>query len=163
MLEISLFELAVRGVLEGFLFILSVHALSRTRISTKPFIISSLVIIAFTYLIRLLDINFGVHTVLNLIVIIGLCVLINKIALFNAVKGAMLTVLMMFAIEGINVGLLQLIYGEGLSKIIADPYKKTLAGMPGLILFGVIVITLYYFLAYRYSKNKTEEKNGETS
>ncbi|MDD2393905.1 MAG: hypothetical protein PHV88_07590, partial [Eubacteriales bacterium] len=87
----------------------------------------------------------------------------NKIALFNAVKGAMLTVLMMFAIEGINVAFLQVLFKDDLITIISDPYKKTLAGIPGLILFGVIVITLYYFLAYRYSKNKTEEKNGETS
>ena len=163
MLEISLFELAVRGVLEGFLFILSVHALSRTRISTKPFIISSLVFVAFTYLIRLLDINFGVHTVLNLIVIIGLCVHINKLMLFSVVKGAMISILIMFAIEGINVAFLQFLFKDDLVAIVSDPYKKTLAGIPGLILFGVIVITLYYFLAYRYSKNKTEEKNGETS
>ena len=121
------------------------------------------ILIVFTYFIRLLDINFGVHTVLNLIVIIGLCVFINKLNLFKVVIGAMLTVLIMFAIEVLNVGLLQVIYGDNLANIIEDPYKKTLAGMPGILFFAVISILLYYFLAYKKSTTKADSKDGEVS
>lgn len=163
MLQISLFELAVRGILEGFLFILAVHAFSRTKIDKIPYIISSLIFIAFTYIIRLLNINFGVHTVLNLIVIIGLCVFINRLLLFSVVKGAMLSVLIMFAIEGVNIALLQLVYKDDLVLIIADPYKKTLAGMPGIILFGITVIFLYYIMAYKKNMTKVENTDGEVS
>ncbi|MHB1452385.1 MAG: hypothetical protein ACYCYM_00315 [Saccharofermentanales bacterium] len=163
MLQISLFELVVRGILEGFLFILAVHAFSRTRIDRIPYTISSLIFISFTYVIRLLDINFGVHTVLNLIVIIGLCVFINRLSLFSVVKGAMLSVLIMFAIEGVNIALLQFVYKDDLVLIIADPYKKTLAGMPGIILFGITVIILYYIMAYKKNMTKVENTDGEVS
>jgi len=161
MLQISLFELVVRGILEGFLFILSVHAFSRARIRKWPFVVSSLILIAITYVIRFLDINFGVHTVLNMIVIIALCVFINRLVLFDVVKGTMLTILIMFAIEGVNVAFLQLIYRDDLIAIISDPYRKTLAGMPGLILFGITALTLYYFMAYRYNRKRVDNTDGE--
>ncbi|MHB8963850.1 MAG: hypothetical protein ACYC5K_11935 [Saccharofermentanales bacterium] len=161
MLQISLFELAVRGILEGFLFILAVHAFARTRITKGPYVIGSIIFIAFTYVIRLLDINFGVHTVLNLIVIIAICVFINRLVLFNVVKGAMLSVLIMFAIEGVNIAFLQLIYKDDLVNIISDPYRKTLAGIPGIVLFGITAAVLYYFMAYKYSKTKVDIVDGE--
>jgi hypothetical protein len=161
MLKISLFELLVRGILEGFLFILAVHAFSRMKVDKRQFVFSSLLFIFFTYIIRFLDINFGVHTVLNLIVIIGLCVFINKLPLFGVVKGAMLSVLIMFAIEGLNVAFLQLVFKDELKDIIADPYKKTIAGVPGILLFGVIVITLYYFMAHKHGKKKEDDTSGE--
>lgn len=163
MLQISLFELAVRGILEGFLFILAVHAFSRAKIHKIPYTISSLIFIAFTYIIRLLDINFGVHTVLNLIVIIGLCVSINKLSLFSVTKGAMLSVLIMFAVEVVNIVALQAIFQDRLPAIMEDPYHKTLAGLPGIILFGIIIVVLYYFMAYKDKTVKVENEDGEVS
>jgi hypothetical protein len=94
----------------------------------------------------MLDINFGVHTILNLICLILLVVSINKIDLFTAVKGSMFATLAMVFVEAINVGVLQLIFGASLKTIIENPYQKALAGIPGITMYGIIVISTYFYL-----------------
>ncbi len=160
MLKVTLFEFLIRGIPEGFLFILANYAFAKTKIVPFPFLFSSVTLILFTYGVRFLPINFGVHTVLNLIGLVLLCIFINKIDLFTAVKGSMFAMLLMVFIEAINVLILQLIFGDGLSAIIEDSFRKALAGTPGFVVYGIIVIVLYFFLT-REKKDRGE--NGTIS
>ncbi len=146
MLKISLFELLTRGIVEGLLFILANYAFAKKRIVPIPFLLSSAILILFTYGVRLLDINFGVHTILNLICAVLVCFYINKIDLFTAVKGSMLAMLIMVIVEAINVVILQMIFKDDLKVIIENPFQKAIAGIPGIMLYGVIILLAYFFL-----------------
>jgi len=160
MLKISLFELVTRGIPEGFLFILANLAYAKKKIIPLPYLVSSILLIIFTYCARLLDINFGVHTILNLICLVSLSVYINKIDLFKAVKGSMFATLIMVFVEAINVVILQFIFKDNLKLIIDDPFKKALAGIPGIMVYGVIIISAYlYFMKI----NKNRGENGTVS
>jgi len=162
MLRIGLLELIARGVPEGFLFVMAIYAFARRKIEIKPYLISVGVVVLFTFLFRFMDINFGVHIILNIIVLIIMCVFVCKIDLYATVKGSMITTLIMLAVEVINVILLQVILGEQFLEIVNNPGKKILAGLPGIVLFAIIVINGYYFLSIKKPKMK-EEKNGEIS
>ena len=162
MLRISLLELLARGIPEGFLFVMAIYAFARRKIVLKPYLISVLVVVFFTFIFRFLDINFGVHIVLNIIVLIIMCVFVCKIDLYVVVKGAMITTLLMLAVEVINVILLQAVLGDQFLSIVENPGKKVLAGLPGITLFAVLVISGYYLLVYKKIGLKVE-KNGEIS
>jgi len=162
MLRISLLELVARGLPEGFLFVMAIYAFARRKIEIKPYLISVGVVVLFTFLFRFLDINFGVHIILNIIVLIFMCVFLCKLDLYVVVKGAMITTLIMLAIEVTNVILLQAILKEEFLSIIENPVKKILVGLPGIIMFAIYAISIYYFLAYK-KQNLKEDNNGEIS
>ncbi len=160
MLKITLFELITRGIPEGFLFVLAVLAFAKKKIDTLPYILCSVILIIFTYSVRLLQINFGVHTILNLICLIVVSFFINKIDLFTTVKGAMFATLAMFVIEAINVVVLQFAFKDGFNAIIDNPFQKALAGIPGIAIFGIIVVFLYF---YRVVRHPLKGNNGTVS
>jgi uncharacterized membrane protein YagU involved in acid resistance len=160
MLQVTLFELLLRGLPEGFLFVLAAYALSRQRVNIPLYVLSSLSLAVVTYSIRLLDISFGVHTVMNIIVLVVLVVVVNKLEWIGAIKGAMIATLCLFVFEMINVFILQIVYGDALMDIVNDPYKKTLAGIPGIVLFALVICILYFFLSVRTKKNGTVENDG---
>ena len=160
MLKISLFELLTRGIAEGFLFVLAVYAFAKKKIIPLPFLLSSLALILFTYGVRLLNINFGVHTILNLICLVCLSVFVNKIGLFKSVKGSMIATLSMFVIEAVNVAILQLVFKDELKAIIDNPYQKAIAGIPGIALFGIVIVIAYFKLT---GTKKNRGIDGKTS
>ena len=153
MLQISILELIARGIPEGFLFVMAIYAFARRRIEIIPYLISAGVVVLFTFLFRFMDINFGVHIILNIFILIIMCVFVCRIDLNVVVKGTMIATLIMLAVEVLNLILLQALLGEQFLEIVKNPGKKILAGLPGIILFAVVVINGYYFLAYKKSKN----------
>lgn len=157
MLKVTWFEFLIRGIPEGLLFVMANYAFAKKKISPFPFILSSIILILITYGVRFLDINFGVHTILNLLCLILTSVLLLKIDLYTAVKGAMISTLMMFGIEAVSVLILQAVFGDNLTAIIEDPYKKTLAGLPAFIVFAAIVIVAYFYMT---RKGMDRSKDG---
>ena len=161
MLRISLLELVARGIPEGFLFVMAIYAFARRKIEIKPYLISVLAVVTFTFLFRYLDINFGVHIILNIIVLIVCCVFVCKIDLYVVVKGSMITTLLMLAVEMINVLILRIVLGDDFLKIVENPVQKVIAGLPGIVLFAIVIINGYYFLSLRKKAEATEKSSGE--
>lgn len=138
---------------------LAIYAFARKKVQPFPYVISSVILFTFMYGIRLLDITVGVNTILNLICLIFLAVFFNKMDLFIVVKGAMFTTLVMLVSEAINVVFLQYVFKEKLDEIIKNPYQKSLAGIPGMLMFTAIVLFSYYFWV---CKNRRGSANGTT-
>ncbi|MHB1485802.1 MAG: hypothetical protein ACYCYI_14260 [Saccharofermentanales bacterium] len=161
MLRISLFEFFTRALPEGFLFILANYAFSRKKIEALPYIGCSIILGIFIYLIRLIEINFGVHIILNLICLILLSVYICKLDSFTTVKGSMLMTLLSFIIELINYVVLMLFFDKAeLVNMMNNQYQKVLTGIPGIFLFTIVSLTLYFYLT---RKLRIVEENGQTS
>lgn len=161
MLRITLIEFFFRGLPEGFLFMFAVYAFSKTPINIKRYIISSVFFVPTVYLIRLLPIQYGVHTILSIMVINVLAVNTNKISIIKSIQTSLMAVILQYICEGINVFIIQYIFKADIMYLLSDPSLKILYGIPSLLIFAVIVFT-YYFYSTRRKKLK-EVVNGEIS
>jgi len=159
MLRTTLLEFFFRGLPEEFLIIFAVYAFSKTVINMKKYIFSSLLLIIAVYTIRLLPIQYGVHTILNLIVVIVLTVNINKISIIKSIQTSLMAMILLFICEGINMFIIKYIFRADITYVLSEPSIKTLYGIPSLLIFAAIVSTYYFSLARR--KKLKEIINGE--
>lgn len=149
MLRLTSIELVARLIPEVLLFILATYTFSNTKINLKKYILSSAALGICVFLIRMLPINYGVHTILNLIMLTIITIVINNIDIINGIKASIITSIILFICEGLNVLFLNLLYGDRVQQLISDPRTKTIYGMPSLICFAIIVISYYCFLSKR--------------
>lgn len=143
MLKPTLLEFFVRGIPEAFLFVFAVYGLSKRFINTNRYIISSIIFVMMVYMIRFLPIHYGVHTILNLFVLIILNVNINKINLIESIRWGIVTIILQFVCEGINALIIKYIFKSDINYVFNNPVLKVLYGMPSILIFAIIVITYY--------------------
>lgn len=153
MLGISWFEFIVRGFAEEFLFVLAIHAFTNTGINLKRYLLSGTIFWISVSAVRTLPINYGVHTILDLIILTVLARYINKINTIKAMRAGFLIVITELVFEGINMFILQFILKIDLDVIMNDPILKTFYGLPSIILLGIFVISYYIWLAKRNKLN----------
>lgn len=159
MLRITLLEFFLRGLPEGILIIFAVYAFSKTVIDLKKYVLSCIIYIIAVYLVRLLPIQYGVHTILNIIILIILTVNVNKIVVIKAVQASIMALMLEFICEGINMVIIKYIFKVDMIKLLSDTSFKILYGIPSLLIFLAIVSTYYYYLSRR--KKLRETINGE--
>lgn len=143
MLKLSALEFFLRAIPESFLIIFAVYAFSKTAIEVKRYSLSSIIFSIMIYIIRLLPIHYGVHTILGIILIIILTVNINKIDIIKSIQAVILTVILQFICEGINIFIIQNIFKMDINYVFNKPVLKILYGIPSLIIFGCIIIMYY--------------------
>lgn len=145
-MKITLLDLILKGIPESAIFMLGSYAFSKTKIIAKQYWSVALMFFVAVYIIRLLPINYGINTLLSVIVSAILGIVIIKITFFKAIKAALLTSLAVLIGEGVNLFLLQVAYGaQKTLEIIGDPIAKTINTIPSTIVFGMIIFTVYYF------------------
>lgn len=148
MLHISFFELIVRTIPESFLFVFAIYVFANTKLDFKRYIISSIELAIGTFFIRKLPISYGIHTIINIILLVFICNFFNKINTLECIKGGIFTAIILFFSEAINLFLIQLKVGDNVTSIFRDPVLKTIYGIPSLIIF-LLVILLVNFLKNR--------------
>lgn len=160
MLKLTLLEMFLRSLPEEFLIIFAVYVFSKTVFNVKRYVISSILLVIAVYLIRLLPIQYGVHTILNIIVIIVLAININKINIIKSIQAAIMAVVLEFICEGINMFIIQYVFKVNVVYILSNTSLKILYGIPSLVIFATTVFTYYFYLGRRKKLNGV--KNGET-
>ncbi|MCE5220315.1 MAG: hypothetical protein LLF98_03380 [Clostridium sp.] len=143
MLRLTAFEFVVRIIPEAFVIILAMSALSNTKLNVKRYIISSLLFGVYVYTVRMLPINYGVHTILDIVIMIIIMSNINKTDIISAIKASLITTIILFICEGLNILLLSLIFKDRLEAIMLNTVLKTIYGLPSLICFAIITIIYY--------------------
>ncbi|MBU3101172.1 MULTISPECIES: hypothetical protein [Clostridium] len=150
MLRLTLLYVFLRILPEEFLVIFAVHVFSKTVINVKKYIISSIFFIIAVYLIRLLPIQYGIHTIIAVVVVIVLTININKISIIKSIQASIMTIILEFVCEGANVFIIQYIFKADVRYVLNDPSLKILYGIPSLLIFAAIVSMYYVYLV----KNK---------
>ncbi|TDT61299.1 hypothetical protein [Fonticella tunisiensis] len=143
MLKLSMLELFLRTIPEGFAFILASYALGRKAIDRDRYCISALLLGITIYLVRMLPIHFGVHTIIIIMIHILLTSAINKIETIKAVSAALVSTIIMFLSEWLNVFILNSFLNIRLEDVFKDPGMKLLYSSPSLIFFALTTIVLY--------------------
>jgi hypothetical protein len=92
----------------------------------------------------MLPINYGVNTILDIIIMNIIMTIINKSDIILSIKASLITTILLFICEGLNVFLLSLIFKDNLESVMLNPMLKTLYGLPSLIFFAIITITYYF-------------------
>ena len=154
-----MFEFLVRGIPEAFLFIFAAYAISKTKMDYKRYLLSSSLLALFAYIIRFLPIQPGINTIMNLIAIIILMAIINKLEMIKAIRTGIFIIIIEYICEGINVFIIQVLLKVDMNYIFNNPELKVLYGLPSLAIFGLVIFTYYTILNKRKElKNIT---NGE--
>jgi branched-subunit amino acid transport protein AzlD len=144
MSKATFLEFIIRGIPEGFLFVLAVYTFSKTYINVKKYLFSSILFAVIVYTIRQLPIQPGAVTILNLIVLICLMVFINKVDILKAIRAGIIIMIIGFICEGVNVVIIQFLLGkEQLNIVFSNPTLKVLYGIPSVLIFGCIIVIFY--------------------
>lgn len=143
MLKLTTIEIIFRAIPEGFLYMLGFYAFSKTRVNLKRYIISSILGGGLIGVVRALPISYGIHTILLIILLAGLCTFINKINTIKAIQAGILVFVSMFICEAINVLLIYSVFAKNMEYIFSDPKLKIIYGIPSLVIMGTC-LGIYY-------------------
>lgn len=154
MLKVTFLELFLRFIPESFIIIIAGYILSTKIFNPKLVCISTAILSVIVYLIRLLPIQFGVHTLLEAAAAVFLLITVNKIY----VKGAVFSVFTFIIIEGIfeiaNMIFIQNLLKIDINSIITHPAQKVIWFTPSLLITAFAVYVVGVFLNKYKSVNE---------
>jgi hypothetical protein len=141
MIKISLLDLLLRVLPESFLFIFASYLFCHKKFDKKRIIISTILFSIIAYCIRLLPIQFGIHTILNVLVYTALCIKINEIPFTKSITYSLILTIMLSLSEELNLIVLNHIFKESTIVILNDDLLKNVYIMPSMILFliGILI------------------------
>ncbi|GAA0182397.1 hypothetical protein SH2C18_47840 [Clostridium sediminicola] len=154
MLKLTVLEFLLRTIPESFISVLISYLISNTKIQKKTYIISSLLFAVATYLIRLLPIDMGVHSLIIFSAYIPICVIISKIPINKAIFSIMSAALVLILCELVNVFIIVNIFKINVQTALVNPVLKTVYLMPSLFLYILFALLLY---KYTMIKRKGEK------
>lgn len=148
MLQITWIEFFLRAIPEMFILIWGIHIVARKPFDMPKYIFSCLVLALLSFFIRWLPISFGVHMIINMILIIGIMVII-KISLVKAIYSTLLMFFMLSLSEVLNMVILNLL---NISMDNISPVLKCVFGVPSLIFLSIFIIIMNYLLIIKDGK-----------
>lgn len=143
-MQLSLTELVLRTVPEGLILILAAYVFSKIKTDKNKILVSGIILGITTYLVRLLPVDFGVHTIIIIVANIILLVNINKINLFNAISSALLSMFTLVICDLANFYFIENILKISFDSLTSSILIKTLWGLPSLILYLAIIALTFY-------------------
>ncbi|EOR27632.1 hypothetical protein A500_03506 [Clostridium sartagoforme AAU1] len=142
MLKLQPIEFILRTLPEGFLVIFAIYIFSRTNMNKIKYLITSTAFSLIVYFTRMLPINYGVHMILSVLILLFIIIYYNKIEVVAGIKSIILIYLIQLISELLNVLILN-IFKFNLDVLLIDPVYKTILGIPSLIITGIIVLMFY--------------------
>jgi hypothetical protein len=158
MLAISWIEIFFRSIPEMFIMILGVHFITKQKINKRKYILFSLAMSIITYLVRLLPIEFGFHTII-LVIILVVAMTISGIPVIKSIYGVLSILFLLSICEYLSLLIFGFL-GIEVNFIKDDPMLKSLLGIPSLIILSLFVFMIYY---WNKREGKKNDKFGELS
>jgi hypothetical protein len=152
MLKISLLDLLLRVIPESFLFAFAAYLFCHKKLDRNRIIASTVIFALAIYCIRLLPIQFGIHTILNILVFVAICIKINSIPFTKSIAYSLLLMAMLSLSEALNIFILNHIFGQNVNTILNNDLFKNIYFLPSMILFFIGIIICYKVL-YRKREN----------
>jgi hypothetical protein len=142
MLRIPFIDLILIGIPEVLLCVLAIYSLAKKKVPKKTYFISSVLLAIVEYSIRMLPINFGVHTILNVVFLLILSIYIVKIPTIKAISYVFSVIILLVTCETINMLILIHIFKVNVALISTNPMMKVMFGIPYLLLFGCAILII---------------------
>lgn len=151
MLKLTILELIFRTIPEEFIIILSMYVFSFTKIDIKRLFSSGVMLSIIVYLIRLLPIQPGLHTLLLIPIMVLMVKIVNKITIIKGIPAAILSIIFMYLCEMINSIILTNIFHMNIQEAFKDVNTRLIYGSISLIIYLLITLTVY-FTIYKNKK-----------
>ena len=149
MLQLPILSLFIRLIPETFLVMYAICLLTNSKVDLKKIFISGVIGGIVIYILRLLPIHFGVHTILAVMFYILLSIKLNKIEMYKAIAGSLVSEITLFISDFILVFVYTGILKFPSEVLFGKTWIGTVAGIPSLILFYFIVRLIAYFKGKR--------------
>ena len=151
MLKVNWVELFLRGIPEMLLMVWGIHIIARKHLNIKKYFFASIMLGMIAFFVRDLPIYFGVHTII-LIILIIVTMVIMGMPVITSIYGTLFMSLLFSLSEFLNMLLLKL-FGINTNINSIEPVKKSLMGIPSLIMLFLILVIIRHLLRKRGFKN----------
>ena len=138
-----LVQFVLRQMPEALFLVLAVFAYNRRKVEWKQYLACSALWLISNVLVRMLPIQFGVHTLLGVLLLIGICTYVGKFPLIEALKAALFVTVLLCILDAINLSIAMAYLGSSFEAVMQQVIPKTLWGTPALVAFGVITVCVY--------------------
>ena len=141
-------------LLQAVAYVVGMHAISAQKIEWKRAAFVCAVIAILTYLIRNCGLfNFGVHTMLVLLLLNAGCICLCRMSVRRSILGSIVMMVLVLVSELVNMGILRIFYTmEEINALFADPIPMALAAIPGNVLLLLTAVLMYQIQRVRQKR-----------
>ncbi len=154
MLQQPIYSLFIRMIPEATLVLYSILQLTNTKADLKKVIVSGILGGSGVYMSRLLPVHFGVHTIFAIMLYIVLIVKLNKIEVHKAISTTLIAIIILFISDFILVLLYTEIFHFSSEFVFGQSWVSSLAGVPSLFMFYLIVMLIVFLKGKRIKYDK---------
>ena len=130
--------------LQSFGVILGIYVFNRQKVILKNYLLSGMLLMILSSLVRLLPISIGVHTIINMLFTYLICVILLKMPAYTTIRSTSLCVVLILICEMIVTGTMTKIIGLKQFKIfIKDNIHRLYVGVLANAIFVLVIIILY--------------------
>lgn len=159
-IETILFEYILGYVLQAFSSYIGIYAICKKNIDIKKYLMASSILTVVLYVMRLLPINYGIHTILNSICFFLLGVFYLKLPPLQTIKAIIIIMVILLFIEFGDIYSFSIILGKDkFDSLMKDNLYQSIVALPTTIIFAIVNLLSYYFLVIR--KRKKSVVHGE--
>lgn len=131
-------------ILQDCFIIIGIFGLNKQKLERETFILLNAILIPASILVRSLPINLGIHTLLNVAIILYLIYHFCVFDLHKLIHSTLLITLVLLSFEIVFFLCLRLIFGDVETNVILNtPLQKAISYIPCNLLFGWVQILIY--------------------
>lgn len=147
LLGIIVFEYILGYALQAFAYLLGVHAFMRRKLVVKEYIIVGSIFTVGSILMRHLPISFGVHTILNIVLLFIISITLLKMPVYTSARSILFVTVLLLIAEIASVLIMRGILGqETFSHHMSIRLDKAVMGIPATFAFTIFTVIAYRLL-----------------
>lgn len=131
-----------------------------SKLELKTILLIGLPHTIIVYLVRLLDLSFGVHTIILIIILAILLTIVLKIKFSWSLLVALFAMIILVVAETALLMLTFTVTGVEFEQITRDPILWILYGWPHIIFIFLLAFLINWWQRKRRTRSKMEKNNG---
>ena len=142
----SLFRFIFLGIPETIALVTLVFVIAKAKINWKKIIFLGVLLTCTAYLLRLIPITFGVHTLVNIGLLIFLMTYLEKVDLIRSIISVLIGYFCLIVIEAVTHMATLPIFNLSVEQVINNEFLLTVSGIPQVILLFLIAFIVKKYI-----------------
>lgn len=143
--KVIMFEFVLGYMLQGFAIVLGIYTFNRQEIILKDYIMASGLVMMISCLVRLLPISFGVHTIINMLLLFIICILLLRMPMYTTLRSMSFVTILLLLFELADVAVISALLGtERFERLMQEPLHRSMIGVPANVFFMTFVMLANY-------------------
>ncbi len=145
--KVIMFEFVLGYMLQGFAIVLGIYTFNRQEIILKDYVMASGLVMMLSCLVRLLPISFGVHTIINMLLLFIICILLLRMPMYTTLRSMSFVTILLLLFEMVDVAVISSIFGtERFENLMQEALHRAMIGVPANVFFITFVILTNYLM-----------------